>query len=544
MSDGLKYALSLAAVGLLTSYFANAATVNGSTRSGSTSYMFIENLVDNEHFITPTRLDPRFSGSNVWMRYNSNQTSLGYMGYGTTRSDRYVDLWIARSPINTPFRGLRCMNNGSTCPADGAISADAVDKEGIYHVRSGNSIYNGNQPYGLFSSSAYDYFRTEPVGNDSVFEINWCALRSSSADYDYGSGLRCKDLDNSAVYWETYTLTSTKISHLSLVNTNSISEIWVASDGSPSLTNDGQWCSTAIVAGVDGITCKMVVYNLKQSQVINSIMATLVIDTATLGFTPAATDVRFSGDGARWINYRSNYATTTTRYSEIFTPGEGALHVFLSKAFFQKVLQSGANLTGKDSLFTFFFRNTNTPESGFYQFSTSNRVNIIPKEYGISIVSSDGESHPRRSGRVGKSEPIEFEYTVTTSSVRQADAITAQVLGEGVSVDSIPYCLFRSADNGLAVPIPAYLSFTSQTGAMVRQRNSCSGELVEITGANWVQTAWNAREDSGHYYKTNIKLLFPMDDYSSQFSLSNEDWQGTVSASGEIKVSATWQGVK
>lgn len=535
--------LILSAVGWLFSHSLFAATITRE-RSGENNFLFIENNIDNEHFITSETLNPRFSGSNVWTKYQTNQESLGYMGDGSTLSNRYVDLWITNSPINTPFQGLRCRNDGANCPGSGYISADVVDKDGFYHARSGGSIANGNQPYGSFSSSAYNFFREQAVGESTSFVINWCGTRQANGDYDYASGERCKDLPNSNAVWETFTLTSTKVSHLSLVNTNAVSELWIASDGTPSVTNDNLWCNEGIVDGTRGVMCKMVAYNLRQIRNISSLRVAIVVDTALLGFTPSATDVRFSGDGATWHNYRSNYSSTNIRFDDVFTPNGDYIHVFLANTFFQKVLRYSRDITGKDSLFTFFFLNRNTPQSGFYQFTTSNRVNIIPKEYGVSIISSDQIAHPHRTGMIGSDTPINFEYQITTSGPRQANSITAQVIGDSTTIKNIPYCLFSSPENSLVVPIPAYLSFTSKSGRLIRQRNGCSEEPIDITNANWVEAPWDAAADTGFFYKTKLNLLFPMDDYRSQFTVSGDDWLGTVSASGMVKVTATWLGVE
>ena len=57
------------------------ALTASSSGSGSNSYMFIDNDVDDEYFITTSSLDPRFTGANVWTKYPTNQRSLGYITY-------------------------------------------------------------------------------------------------------------------------------------------------------------------------------------------------------------------------------------------------------------------------------------------------------------------------------------------------------------------------------------------------------------------------------------------------------------------------------
>ena len=73
-----------------------------SSGSVSNNYLFIENAIDSEYFITPSALDPRFSGSNTWIKYGTSQVSLGYLGFvgWTAPGNYYQDMWIDNSPIN------------------------------------------------------------------------------------------------------------------------------------------------------------------------------------------------------------------------------------------------------------------------------------------------------------------------------------------------------------------------------------------------------------------------------------------------------------
>lgn len=528
--------LCLGVVGLIAAgpAIAVTSTVSG---SGENDYMFIDNAVDNEYFITSSKLDPRFSGANVWMHYKSNQVSLGYMGFvGWTGVNRYYDMWISNSSISQPFAGIRCMNSGSTCPASGYIAAEHLDREGFYHTMSGNSVYNGSYGFGSLSPTAYVYFRNLPVGNSETYQLNLC---TTATDYDYKTGQRCKDLPSGAS-WRIYNLTLNKISHLELKSTGAMAEIWVASDGTPSISSGSDSCKIAIVDKKSGLSCRMIAYNLKETKVLSSSLTMqMIIDKAILGFTPGAADIKYSGDGVTWTNFGTSKA-----YSSIFTPSGEYVNIFMSNDFFKSALNAGTNLTNKDGIFTFAFKNSVSPESGFYQFTPSTKLNILPREYGISIVSTDGSTNPKASGKIGEdSPPIEFDYKVTTSAARQADSITAQVKGDSVTLAGVPYCLFKSPDESLQVPIPAYLSWISSTGSEVKVRNSCGEAPVDMTDATWVQTAWNASVNDGFFFTTTLKLLFPMNDLRSKLSVNDEDWMGTVSASGTVEVTAKWIGV-
>lgn len=532
-----KYAVAMA-FGLVLASSAQAAT-KADRGSGSNSFLFIENNVDNEYFVTPNALDPRFSGANMWTRYSTKQVSLGYMGYaGWGAGNTYTDLWIENSSISRPFQGIRCMTSGNTCPSSGYIAGEIIDDNGFYHTKAGNSIYNGANALGSLSPEAYEYFRKLTVGSSETFKFNWC---HTTTNYDYSDGTRCKDVTTGAVAWYEYNFTLNKIAHLTLNSTNSIAEIWIASDGTPSIAPGSNLCQITKVNNVDGVTCKMVSYTYQQSAAVtNYLDMAMVVDTNTLGFTPtSAADIRFSSDGSTWYNY----TTQNTNFNKIITTSGDSIYLFLSTSFFKQVLAKGNDLTNRDSLFTFNFNNDLVGESGYYQFTPSNRITITPKEYGISIVSTDGSAHPTREGKIDSDQPIEFEYTITTSASRQADSINVQVKGDSVRIKDVPYCLFTSADEKLSVPIPAYLSYTSSSGNTVINRNSCAENPIDITNAKWVQTAWNANLDDSYFFTTNVKLLFPMNDSRSQFTVSGEDWMGTVSASGEIVATATWIGV-
>lgn len=514
------------------------ALTASSSGSGSNTYLFIDNNVDTEYFITSGSLAPRFSGANIWTKYKTKQRSLGYMGYtGWSYASRYFDLWIEDSPIKQPFLGIRCMDTGSTCPSSGYITPDVLDKDGFYHAMSGSSVENGRYGAGALSQSAYEYFRSQPVGATDTFKLNLCYMNSKT-DYDFASGTRCKDLSSGGT-WRYYTMSFEKVGHLTLQSTGAISEVWVASDGTPSVNLGSELCQVGVVSKTNGVICKMVSYNLKQSKTLtNSLDFQMVIDTALLGFSPSSSDVKYSGDGSSWYNYSSS-----STYTKVFSTSGEYVYVFLSDSFFKKTLAAGTDLNNKASLFTFYFDNSVTPQSGYYQFTPSTVINITPREYGISISSTDGNAEPKASGMIGSDEPIAFEYRVTTSASRQADSITAQVIGDSTTLDGVPYCLFTSADEKLKVPVPAYLQWTSVTGGTVQARNSCSEMAVDMTKANWVQTAWNANIDDGSFFTTTLRLLFPMNDLRSKLTLDGRDWMGTVSASGELKVTATWVGV-
>lgn len=334
-----------------------------------------------------------------------------------------------------------------------------------------------------------------------------------------------------------YTLT--KRGHLALESTSAFQELWIASDGTPSITNDSGACELGIVGNVSGVICKMVSYTLQQTANLTaSLTFRAYIDSAALGFTPAASTVRYSGNGSNWYNF-----SATTAYYNVFSTDGHYVYLFLSKTFLKNLVDSGYSITNSQP-FTFAFRNSLTPESGHYEFTPSLQLNIIPKEYGISIVSSNNTTSASGSGTIGDDSPIGMDYVVTVSGPRQADSITAQVTGDTTTINNTPYCLFTSAQGGISVPIPAYLQYSNQSGSVTQVRNSCGEAPISLNDALWQQTPWDANNtDDGSYFSTGLSLLFPMNDSRSALTVGGSDWEGVVSASGEIKVTANWLGV-
>lgn len=517
---------------------ATAMALRGSASPAvNNSILFIENAIDNEYFITPASLDPRISGANEWVRYDTGQRSLAYMGYvGWTAGTRnYVDMWIDNSPMQGTFQGIRCAT-GTNCPAAGHIAGEGTDENGFYHAQvQGAGITGGAYGFASFAEGAYDYFRNMAVGGRETYVLNFC---STTINYDYASGQRCKD--QSSGTWRYQNFTVNKTGHLSLESTNALQEIWIASDGTPNLSKDNGYCELGTVGGTDGVICKMVAYKLNQTSVLNtSTYIRMYANTSLLGFTPAAASVRFSGDGQTWYNYSG----TTTRYNNVFTNDGEYIYVYFSKVFLKNLVDRGINIT-QEQPFTFGFRNAVVVESGFYQFTPSLGLIFTPKEYGISIVPAGNSLSPSASGKIGDTSPIEMDYIVTVSGPRQADTITAQVIGDSTTVDGIPYCLFQSTQDGLSVAIPAYLQYNGQQGNAIQKRNSCGDPAIDMSNALWRQTPWDVNSsDDGSYFSTDLKLLFPMDDRRSMLTLSGSDWEGVVSATGEIKVTANWVGV-
>lgn len=503
------------------------------------NYLIIENQIDDEYFIAPDGLTPRFSGANKFTKYDTNQDSLGYMGSisgAFTGNYNTGDLWIDNSPVPQPFRGNRCRNGSSNCPSNGMWEAKSIRSNGAYRISQSSTTGESGNGRPILSDTFYQYLISLPVNTNNIFKINSC----TAYEQDYSNDdIDCSSLSRNRV--RSYDVNVTKLGNLLLKSTGALQEIFVDSNGNPTLGLGSTFCTIGFDnTGKQGIICKIVEYELK-GDIISQLRLSLKINTAMLGISSvAAAEAKISGDGSNWaLNYGSEIAM-----NNIFKSGNNGVYIFLSNSLLLKIVSSNANGSVDNSAFTFAFRNTAAPQSGFYEFTPSNYMIIKPRDYGISIIPADFNPNQSKTGKVGNEEPpIEFNYIITTSGPRQADSIIAKVDGPMTTLRGQPYCLFSSNDDTLKVPFSAYLSFKNNDGTNAKYRASCDNNEISLKNALWAETPWDKpNEDLGSYYRTNLDLSFPMNESNSYFTLDGIDWLGTVSASGSVTVKAIWTG--
>lgn len=507
--------------------------------NGTNAFVFIENEVDGEYFIAADKLNPRFSGANIWAKYGRvNHRSLGYMQVdsGSFSSNYNVDVWIESPDISYPFIGIRCQITNSGCPSTSYSPAEYVDQYGAYKMKP---TPTRNKRIS-FNTGMYEYLEKMSVGTQVTYIVNNC---QTTEDYDPRKGQRCKDMNTGT--WSRGQTINTKTGHLKLVDNRAFSEIWVATDGTPSLTSNNDACEYVVIGSGDrneGIACKMVRYNMEglTTAFNTSTHLYMVIDTDALNkMSLNAADIKMEAGSGTWVTYTDS---SSNRMSNMISSGDGYIRVLFTNRFFRNMLAAGASTSGQKGIFTFAIKNGDLPQSGFYQFATNMDIDIIPREYGISIRHKN-VSEQVKTGKIGKEEEaITFNYVVTQSAPRKADTVKAYMVGDSITKGARSYCLFKSADNRLQVPIPAYLSFTNESGSSVEQYSGCNAAAVlDLTKAQWSEVPWDAQQ-SGYFYSTDLNLVFPMNDIISQLSLDGFDWLGSVRAEGDIKVEATWLG--
>lgn len=510
-------------------------------------FVFIENNADDNFFVTPGgALDPRITGSNRWTSLKSTgagdttyrQVSLGYIDDGhnhALNANYYFDMWLENSPVSHPLLGLRCINWYAGCEqATSLIQPEYIDENGFYGVAVGSGT---KWRHGMMSDAFYQFLQQMPVGGSFSATINSC---QTSIRYDATNGERCKD--QSSGTWYVRQVTHTKAAHLRLINTHSLQEIFINSEGVPTLGEGNGDCHPQTIGTRSGVSCKMVNYSLQSTDLSNtSIHIFPAINNPSLASAVTTSDLQFSLDGNSWkqVNGILEYYTFNQMKSS------DSIYVFFSSNFFKQMVILGISDINTQELFNFRFYNTTSPESGWYEFSTSSSLLIKPRDFSISIISDEYTMAPSKEGFVGSGKPaLDFGYIVTTSGKTAADEVLIKVKGPSQMISGRSYCIFSSADGLAQVPFPASLTFITKNGTTKTYDAGCDDRWRNMNDALWLSTAWDDTSgDDGEMDKTTVRFSIAMDDPISLLTDANHNWFGDVSASGEIHVQATWRNI-
>ncbi|WP_375540736.1 fimbrial adhesin EcpD [Serratia silvae] len=540
--------LALLFGGLLSIAPAQALTAYNWPDASEVKFVLVEDNTGDNFFVTPAGvLNPRMTGANRWtgLKYGGSgsvyQQSLGYIdnGYNTLLLANYrYDMWLENAPVKDPLLGLRCINWYSGCNMDSSlIPPETSDEKGFYGVvvPSGGAKWM----HGMMSPSFYQYLKQMGTGDSFSMQINGC---QTPVDYNATLGERCQDQSRGS--WYARNVTHSKAAHLRFINTNAVEEIFVNSDGVPIIGEGNADCRNQTIGRRSGIMCMMVSYELQTDGSVSntSIRIFPSINHAALASAVSSADLQFSLDGNTW-QYTSG---SSYYYTFNDMKSSNAIYVFFSSDFFKQMVTLGIAESGSHNLINFRFRNTTSPESGWYEFATSNQLLIKPRDFRISIISEDHDNSPHREGYVGPEEsPLTFGYLVTTSGKTHADEVKVMVSGPTHSLNGVNYCLFSSVGSTTQVPFPAYLSITTSTGSAQTFDAGCDGQWHDMTHALWSSTPWDdISGDPGVMNKTRVEFTIPMNAPISRKTIEDDDWYGDIYAAGEIHVEATWRDIR
>src|SRR5699024_12633572 len=100
---------------------------------------------------------------------------------------------------------------------------------GAYHIPLTTTTGEAQYARGIFSEEAYTYFKNVPIGTEEVYQYHFCG---TSNDYDVQAGETCLSVGGNHY---SHQFTINKVGHLHLQSTNALQEIFVDSDGNPSI---------------------------------------------------------------------------------------------------------------------------------------------------------------------------------------------------------------------------------------------------------------------------------------------------------------------
>ena len=540
MNPAYKWLLAMVIATSLASQASAAVSKTVWPNAPLRNFLFIENQEDNNLFVAPTDgLDPRLTGANAWTSLKGNgQVSLAYVdnGYNTDINNWNVDMW-ENGPIRRPYVNQRCIMTYTRCDPD---TAEAVNKPAVVDDLGFFGLIGASAGWGhsKLSASFFDYLRTMPVGAILNREMNLCM---TTLKYDAAAGERC--INQNSGYWYVRNMQHKKAGHLRFVQTNAISEVIVDSNGVPYVLPGSQGCENYRLGNQDGILCRFLDYNFNDDGSQNYIEPYMYtnVRNSSLNSAIGVTDLQMSADLKNWAykGYRHNIS---------YLRGQSSVYLFLSSNFFKQVVRLGLQEQLTRSLINFNMKNGYAPESGYYEFSGTTEIHIKPRDFSVSILSSDGITTPYREGSVGK-DILNFPYNISDSG-----PISADLLEISISQDQgVPYqghCTFYPAgkvSSEQAVPIPTRLLFDSGThGAASRHAIECGGHSVDIRALgikdNQPPQEWNdpvSGKGITRFYK--LALEFDLTDPMVQRTIGNDLWEGEVQQSGTITIKGTWR---
>ncbi|MFM5527995.1 hypothetical protein ACET7Z_20570 [Aeromonas veronii] len=504
------------------------------------NFLFIENLEDSNLFVGPTDgLDPRLTGSNVWTSLKHNgQVSLAYAdnGYNTAVTNRNIDMW-ENGPISYPYLNQRCIYHVAGCDpeASEAISKPTVvDDKGFYGLIG--AAYGWG--HAKLSSSFFNYLRNAPVGSIIEREMNLCV---TSIMYNAADGSRC--VDQSSGTWYARKLKHKKAGHLRFMQTNSISEVIVDSNGNPFILPGSQGCENYRIGTRDGILCRFLDYSFNDdgSQTYTEPYLYTNVMHSGLNSAITAADLQMSANLSSWVNKGVRYNISNLR-------GQNSIYIFMSSNFFRQIVRLGLQGHLTRNLINFQMKNGFAPESGYYEFSGTTEIKITPRQFSVSILSSsDGILTPYREGSVGK-DILRFAYNISDSGPSSADILNISI-SQDVGSPYKGYCTFYPTNQitpDKAVPVPTSLIFdSSQYGSNSYHLIRCDNTPLDVRSLGIMDSQapepWADASGSGITRFYRLALEFDLTDPMVQHTIMNNLWEGEVHQSGTIIIKGTWR---
>lgn len=506
------------------------------------SLMFVENTVSNQYWITPLQ-SPKpqlmgLSNTNIPATLAAPSSMVkGFLSDGnklTLTPGNYLDMWLEAGPVEQPLEGLSCNGASLNCKGMSGFSPELTDSQGFYRVKI--PVEQHFHPQGILSESVFQYLRQLPIDHQFSFDLNYCQTSDFYAPQQHQ---RCVDTPSGK--WFHSRVRFTKVAHLRVIPVQDSTTVSINSDGQPDLdeNNNGD-CHTQVVSGKSGISCQVFRSSFQSNGISNSSIALNPrIIRADLAAKLDQGDLQFSLNGKDW--HLISGQGETNIFNELKT--SQGIYLFYSKNYFRQSTALGLSNQSSPPVVAFYLSNSLAPDSGRYFLPVVKQLKIKPMAFSISIYSQEGNPNITRRGEVGNGQrALEFDYVVVTRGQTAADKIEVKVDGPSNRLQNQAYCIFTSDDKAIRVPFPAFIRYQNRGQITHQIASGCDNQWHDISDISWLnQIMYDAIGRKGEVNKSNLQFSIAMNDPISGKTVDGKTWFGSVSASGEIHVKASWK---
>lgn len=498
-------------------------------------FMFIENQAENNYFVAPVNytMKPSLIGANKWTSSGTRQKSLAYVDSNSDMrldSSYSLDMW-EEGPITYPYTTQQCLITANNCNPSTGTSVFSppllVDKYGFYGVTPATG-YN----HAAISDSFFTYLNSMNVGDTLTRTMSYCA---TTAIYDPKKGERC--IDQSTGSGSRRTVHHTKMSHLTVKRTGAVTNLMVDSAGNPVILPGSQGCELDTKFGIPGVVCEFLDYEFNSQ---GGGYAWIRLDTALMeGLTlDSEYHLQKSVDKSIWRTHGNGLNITTLS-------GNNKIYLFMSTELLKQIVNLNSGELDVKKLINLLFTHSVDIDTGYYELSGTTGIHVQPREFSVSITSSDNITNPYQGGKVGE-DILKFNYDIIKSASMSSSSFDITISQDIPGTWDNGYCLFHPEEStyiNRAVPVPAYISFKKEDGSTFRQLIDCDHGKISLQDNNIIESYSPIVDPSPSGSTTrfyNLDLEFDLTDESTLRTVNNAYWEGEVHQSGTLTVKAIW----
>jgi hypothetical protein len=513
----------------------------------NTNYLLIENTKNDSTYILNFKRFPqnRLAGANDW----SSQKGLTQFKLAYVNADISIqipkgfnlDMWET-GPISYPYITQGCSTLTPNCTNDGKSPEhpQVVDEQGFYGLMN-SSVQEASA---RISPSFLNYLKSLPVRTPLIREMNLCV---TSESYDALQGQRCKDMSTGT--WRISRTVNYKEAHLKLTPTTGSDVIMLDSVGNPIISPGSTNCKIYSLSAQEkdkgGVLCTIAHYKIEFASASDEIISVASMSLRSKLHNPELNVY----DSVLFINNAGYVSPARPNGLSLEWLRRGqSISVFFTKKYLSEYIKKSSNIPLTDSI-EFFIENLIEPGLGEYVLTPSSQIDIKPREYSVSILSSDGLTTPYRGGLIGK-DILSFPYRIMESGPASADKLDV-TLSQDSGTPFQGACTFyptNQVNNSVAVPINTYLRFYIDkiSQAKVKLPIGCNRVPVDIrkSGIRDSEPQVNWTDPNGSSGITRSYLLdleFDLTDQQAQKTVTGDIWEGEVHQSGTLTIKGSWR---